>query len=173
MYVRTALACLCGFQDEPPSFPLVDVPDEEVSVPSVSMLPGLTAVQLDEDGLKEKKKQKLMKAGYEARERAKREKEREREERAAEERREEEERDRDLAGWASKLRKEQEAIMNRIKERSRRKVALTDRKSAASQARMKSIANLAADDRVPKKRRKAGGGTLLASCGGTIFDTGV
>lgn len=49
--------------------------------------------------------------------------------------------------------------MTRIKERNRRKAALNDRKSAASQARMKSIANLAADDRVPKKRRKAGGGT--------------
>ena len=48
--------------------------------------------------------------------------------------------------------------MTRIKERTRRKAALTDRKSAASQARMKSIANLAADDRLPKKRRKAGGG---------------
>lgn len=50
--------------------------------------------------------------------------------------------------------------MTRIKERNRRKAALNDRKSAASQARMKSIANLAADDRVPKKRRKAGGGTF-------------
>ncbi|KAI0716103.1 actin-like ATPase domain-containing protein [Cerioporus squamosus] len=134
-------------EEEPPSFPLVDVPDEE----------------LDEEGLKEKKKQKLMKAGYEARERAKREKEREREERVAEEKREEEERDRDLSGWASKLRKEQEAIMNRIKERNRRKAALTDRKSAASQARMKSIANLAADDRVPKKRRKAGGEDMFGA----------
>lgn len=65
-------------------------------------------MQLDEEQLKEKKKQRLMKAGYDARERAKREKEREREEREAEERREEEDRDRDLAGWASKLRKEQE-----------------------------------------------------------------
>ncbi|KAI0770954.1 actin-like protein Arp5p [Trametes elegans] len=127
--------------EEPPSFPLVDVPDEE----------------LDEDGLKEKRKQKLMKAGHEARERAKREKEREREEREAEEKREEEERDRDLTGWAAKLRREQEAIMTRIKERNRRRAALTDRKSAAAQARMKSIANLAADDRVPKKRRKAAG----------------
>ncbi|KAI0757685.1 actin-like ATPase domain-containing protein [Daedaleopsis nitida] len=129
-------------KEEVPTFPLVDVLDED----------------LDEDGLKEKKKQKLLKAGYEARERAKREKEREREERAAEEKRDEQERDRDLSGWASKLRREQEVIMTRIKERNRRKAALTDRKSAASQARMKSIANLAADDRLPKKRRKAGGG---------------
>ncbi len=151
-----------ALQEGPPSYPLVDVPDEEVSAPDPVVQSGLTAaVQLDEEGLKEKKKQKLMKAGYDARERAKREKEREREERVAEEKREEEERDRDLSGWASKLRKEQEAIMNRIKERNRRKAALTDRKSAASQARMKSIANLAADDRVPKKRRKAGGGASL------------
>lgn len=49
-----------------------------------------------------------MKAGYDARERAKKEKEREREEKLAEERREEEERERDLVAWSSRLRKEQE-----------------------------------------------------------------
>ncbi|KAL6305640.1 actin-like protein Arp5p [Sparassis latifolia] len=134
-------------EEEPPSFPLVDVPDAD----------------LDEDGLKEKKKQRLMKAGYDARERAKREKEREKEEREAEERREEEERDRDLAGWATKLRKEHQTIMNKIKERNRRRMALTDRKSAAAQARMKNIANLAADDRVPKKRRKNGGEDMFGA----------
>ncbi|KAJ3497819.1 hypothetical protein NMY22_g19662 [Coprinellus aureogranulatus] len=51
--------------DEPmeePSFPLVDVPDEE----------------LDEEGLKEKKRQRLLKSGWEFRMRAKKEKERER-----------------------------------------------------------------------------------------------
>ncbi|KAK7688182.1 hypothetical protein QCA50_008552 [Cerrena zonata] len=127
-------------EDESPSFPLLDVPDAD----------------LDEDGIKEKKKQRLMKAGYDARERARKEKEREREEKEAEERREEEERDRDLAGWANKMRKEHESIMSKIKERNRRRAALNDRKSAASQARMKSIANLAADERVPKRKRKAG-----------------
>ena len=50
--------------------------------------------------------------------------------------------------------------MNKIKERTRRKAALSDRKSAAAQARMKSIANLAADERVPKKRRKVNGGEI-------------
>jgi actin-related protein 5 len=108
--------------------------------------------------LKEKKKQKLMKAGYDARIRAKREKERDKEEREAEEKKEEEERDNDLAEWAGKLKKEQEALMTRIKDRARRKAALSDRKSALAQARMKNIATLAADDRVPKKKRKAGGG---------------
>ena len=48
--------------------------------------------------------------------------------------------------------------MERIKERNRRKAALSDRKSAAAQARMKNIASLAADERVGKKRRKGGGG---------------
>jgi hypothetical protein len=48
--------------------------------------------------------------------------------------------------------------MTKIKERGRRKAALSDRKSAAAQARMKNIASLAADERVSKKKRKAGAG---------------
>ncbi|KIP05326.1 hypothetical protein PHLGIDRAFT_74446 [Phlebiopsis gigantea 11061_1 CR5-6] len=129
-------------QEDVPTYPLLDVPDEE----------------LDEDGIKEKKKQRLLKAGYDARERTRKEKEREREEREAGERREEEERERDLESWAGKLRKEHEGIMTKIKERGRRRAALSDRKSAAAQARMKNIANLAADERVPKRKRKTGGG---------------
>ena len=55
-----------------------------------------------------------------------------------------------------------QALMAKIKDRSKRKAALTDRKSAAAQARMKNIASLAADDRVPKaKKRKGGGGAFL------------
>lgn len=50
--------------------------------------------------------------------------------------------------------------MTKIKERARRRAALGDRKSAAAQARMKSIASLAADERVPKKRRKINGGQI-------------
>ncbi|KAF8972586.1 chromatin remodeling complex subunit [Flammula alnicola] len=130
-----------GPQEEP-SFPLVDVPDAD----------------LDEEGLKEKKKQKLMKAGFEARARARKEKEREKEEKEQQEKKEEEERDVDLGGWSRKLRQEQEALMAKIKDRARRKAALTDRKSAAAQARMKNIASLAADDRVPKAKKRKGGG---------------
>ncbi|KAJ7356615.1 actin-like protein Arp5p [Mycena albidolilacea] len=130
-----------GEDTEEPTFPLVDTPDAD----------------LDEDGVKEKKKQKLMKAGFEARARARREKEREREERDKEELKEEEERQGDLGGWVRKMRSEQESLMTRIRERGRRKAALSDRKSAAAQARMKNIASLAADDRMPKKKRKGGG----------------
>ncbi|KAF5377282.1 hypothetical protein D9615_006449 [Tricholomella constricta] len=126
---------------EEPSFPLVDTPDAD----------------LDEEGLKDKRKQKLMKAGFEARARAKREKERERAEKEKEEKKEEEEREMDLGGWSRKMRQEQEALISKIKDRSRRKAALGDRKSAAAQARMKSIANLANDDRISKKKRKGGG----------------
>lgn len=109
--------------------------------------------------MKEKKKQKLLKAGFEARARARREKEKALEERAAEERKEDEERAADPSAWVTRVRAEHASVMERIKERNRRKAALGDRKSAASQARMKSIATLAADERVGKKRRKGGGGT--------------
>lgn len=81
-----------------PSFPLVDTPDAE----------------LDEEGVKEKRRQKLMKAGYDARVRARKEKEREREELEAKERAEAEERERDLPGWAGKLRTEHEVIYPRF-----------------------------------------------------------
>ena len=47
-----------------------------------------------------------MKAGFEARMRARREKEREAEEREAEERREREDRERDLSGWVDRMRRE-------------------------------------------------------------------
>jgi actin-related protein 5 len=111
--------------------------------------------------LKEKKKQKLLKSGFEARARARREKEKALEERAAEERKEDEERAADPSAWVTRVRAEHASVMERVKERNRRKAALGDRKSAASQARMKSIASLAADERVGKKRRKGGGGACL------------
>jgi hypothetical protein len=68
----------------------------------------INVYQLDEEQLKEKKKQKLMKAGWEARERARKEKEREREEREAEGKREEDERNENLSKWSGRLRKEHE-----------------------------------------------------------------
>jgi actin-related protein 5 len=83
------------------------------------------------------------------------------EERAAEERKEEEERIADPSAWVSRVRTEHASVMERIKERNRRKAALGDRKSAASQARIKSIASLAAEERVGKKRRKGGSGACV------------
>ena len=65
------------------TFPLLDVPDE----------------QLDEAGLKQKRHQRLLKSGVEARARAKVEKEQERVRKAEEERLDEERRINNLEGW--------------------------------------------------------------------------
>lgn len=114
---------------EEPTFPLVDTPDAD----------------LDEEGIKEKRKQRLMKAGYDARLRAKAEKAEEKrlEEEAL--KRDEDERVNNPRGWSAKMRKEYDDAINRIKERKRMKEMLSDRKSLAAQQRMKNITALASD----------------------------
>lgn len=74
------------------TFPLLDVPDEE----------------LDEAGLKEKRHQRLMKSNIEARQRAKEEKEAERERLAEEERLDTERRENDFENWINERRKARE-----------------------------------------------------------------
>ncbi|RAL11955.1 actin-related protein ARP5 [Aspergillus homomorphus CBS 101889] len=120
------------------SFPLLDVPDEE----------------LDEAGLKEKRHQRLMKSNVEARQRAKAEKEREKARQEEEERLDREKRENDFDNWLAERRANRQGILQRIKERDRLKADLGNRKSLASQMRMKTLANLAADG--PKKRRRGG-----------------
>jgi actin-related protein 5 len=89
--------------EEEPTWPLLDVPDEE----------------LDEDQKKEKKKQRLLKAGYDARLRTREQKAVDAAERVAEEKKEEEERERDLDGWSNKLRREHEVdLIRAVPERS-------------------------------------------------------
>ncbi|EAW13513.1 actin-related protein ARP5 [Aspergillus clavatus NRRL 1] len=127
--------------EEPPedmSFPLLDIPDEE----------------LDEAGLKEKRHQRLMKSNVEARQRAKAEKEREKIRQEEEERLDREKRENDFENWVAERRAARQNIIQRIKERDRMKADLGNRKSLASQMRMKTLANLAADG--PKKRRRGG-----------------
>ncbi|KAJ3562095.1 hypothetical protein NP233_g9789 [Leucocoprinus birnbaumii] len=136
-------------------------PDEPVNHLSLSLIPQTPSST--KKASRRKRNKRLLKAGYEARARARKEKEKEREEKEREEKKEEEERENDLEGWSNRLRSEQEALMTRIKDRARRKAALSDRKSAASQARMKNIANLANDDRVPKKKRKGGGEDMFGA----------
>ncbi|KAG8935906.1 Nuclear actin-protein involved in chromatin remodeling [Tulasnella sp. 418] len=130
---------------EEPTFPLLDVADSE----------------LDEESLKEKRRQKLMKGLHEARLRAKQEKEKEKAAAAEEERLEAIEREQNPDSWKDRWRKEHETVVTKLKNRERRKVDLQDRKSAASQSRMKSIANLTGEQPPLKKRRRKGGdGTL-------------
>ncbi|WEW59194.1 Nuclear actin-protein involved in chromatin remodeling [Emydomyces testavorans] len=120
------------------TFPLLDVPDEE----------------LDEAGLKEKRHQRLMKSNVDARQRAKEEKEREKARVAEEERLDTEKRTHQFEVWVDERRQARETIIQKIKERERMKADLGNRKSLASQIRMKTLANLAADG--PKKRRRGG-----------------
>ena len=120
------------------TFPLLDIPDD----------------QLDEAGLKEKRHQRLMKSNIEARQRAKEEKEREAARIAEEQRLDDEKRETDLESWLSERRAQRTAILAKIKERTRLKSDLGNRKSLASQMRMKTLASLASDG--PRKRRRGG-----------------
>lgn len=126
-------------EEEPPVFDLLDVPDE----------------QLDEAQIKAKRQQKLMKSNHEARARAKAEKEAEKARIAEEERLDRERRENDLESWLDEKRQARLEALAKIKERDRLKADLGNRKSLASQIRMKSIANLASD--TPTKKRRRGG----------------
>lgn len=130
-------------EQEAPDFSLLDVPDD----------------QLDEAGLKQKRQQRLLKSNYEARARAKAEKEAEKARIAEEARLDEERRINDLEGWLEEKRQARLAKLAQIKERERLKADLGNRKSLASQIRMKNIANLASDNPTGtsgRKRRRGG-----------------
>ncbi|KAI9832709.1 MAG: Nuclear actin-protein involved in chromatin remodeling [Phylliscum demangeonii] len=133
-----------------PAFPLLEIADDE----------------LDEAQLKQKRQQRLAKANVDARARAKAEKEREKARVEEERRRDEERRETDLDGWVEDRRRARQKLLQKIKERQRLKADLGNRKSLASQLRMKSIATLASDSPGAKKRRRAGGG------GGAEYDDG-
>ncbi|SPO05993.1 probable ARP5 - Actin-related protein [Cephalotrichum gorgonifer] len=122
-----------------PSFELLDIPDEE----------------LDEVGLKNKKQQRLAKANYEARQRAKAEKEAEKERIAEEKRKDDDRRKNDLENWLIERHEARAETLLKMKEKERLNKDLGNRKSLASQMRMKNIANLASDQ--PAKKRRRGG----------------
>ena len=124
---------------EEPDFSLLEVPDD----------------QLDETGIKQKRHQRLMKSNHEARARAKAEKEKEKARIAEEQRIDEERRENDLQGWLQDRRNARADLIQKMKDRERLKADLGNRKSLASQIRMKSIANLASDN--PTKKRRRGG----------------
>jgi actin-related protein 5 len=131
--------------DEIPTFPLVDIPDEE----------------LDEEGRKQKRQQRLVKSSYDARQRAKAEKDAENARQMEEVRKDTEARESDLQSWIANKRTARTTLINKLKDRQRLRTELTDRKSLASQMRMKSIANLASDTPTSssKKRRRGGANT--------------
>ncbi|QLG72535.1 hypothetical protein HG535_0D02430 [Zygotorulaspora mrakii] len=110
-------------------FDLLDIPDED----------------LTEDQVKEKKKQRILKASSDARNKVKEEKERlaqEAEEREVQDR---QWRESDLVGWIKDKRKKLSELVNRRKEKIKIKNEMKDRKSQISQNRMKNLATLAED----------------------------
>ncbi|KAK4155779.1 actin-like protein arp5 [Chaetomidium leptoderma] len=131
-------------EQEAPDFSLLDVPDD----------------QLDEASLKQKRQQRLMKSNHDARARAKAEKEAEKARVAELARLDEERRVNDLEGWLEAKHQARLAKLAQIKERDRLKADLGNRKSLASQIRMKNIANLASDTPTgasgSRKRRRGG-----------------
>lgn len=128
--------------------------EEEVEEPDFSLLT-IADDQLDEAGLKAKRHQRLMKSNHEARARAKAEKEKEKARIAEEKRLDEEKREKNLDGWLQDRRNARADLIQKMKDKERLKADLGNRKSLASQIRMKSIANLASDN--PTKKRRRGG----------------
>lgn len=144
-------------EEEEATFPLLDIPDE----------------QLDEAGLKQKRHQRLMKSNVDARARAKIEKEKEKARKAQEEMLENERRENDLEGWLDERRAARsvcikstqpqryptnlslQGMLQKLKDRERQKADLGNRKSLASQQRMKTLAALASDQ--PGRKRRRGG----------------
>lgn len=127
-------------EKEPPVTTLVDIPDD----------------QLDEANKKEKRKQKLMKANYDARQRAKKAKEVARLQDEELARLEEQKRKEDPVQWVSEIKQKRQNVIDRLRQRKRLASELADRRSRASQMRMKSIANLASDTPTSKRRKRGG-----------------
>jgi actin-related protein 5 len=133
-------------EDEITTYPLVDIADAE----------------LTEDQLKEKRKQRLMKANWEARERAKQAKAEEEEEARQRAAADAEWRARDLAGWSDAKRQQRLDLVAQIRERTKTLALLGDRKLQAAQQRMRTLATLA-DELAPtaaRKRRRNANSTI-------------
>lgn len=116
-------------QDMEAKFDLLDMPDEN----------------LTEEQIREKRKQRILKASFEARRKAKEEKEkkaREEEERMI---KDQKWRETDLEGWIKDKRRRLNDLINRRKEKLKMRGEMKDRKSQMSQNRMKNLATLAED----------------------------
>lgn len=119
-------------------FDLVDVPDEN----------------LTDDQIKEKRKQKFLKASLDARKKAKEEKERAAQEEQERQIKEQQWRETDLDGWIKDKRKRLGDLIAKRKENIKMRDEMKDRKSQMSQNRMKNLATLAEDSGRGTKRTR-------------------
>lgn len=123
----------------------IDEPEEELDPAIAWPLAEVPDVELSEEQVKEKRRQKLLKANYDARMRAKEEKQKEEEKKLNYQKEQEEWRERDLNDWCTSKRLELAQHIALFKKRAKLMEAMKDRKSMAAQKRMKSIADLAND----------------------------
>lgn len=110
-------------------FDLVEVPDEN----------------LTEDQIKEKRKQRFLKASLDARKKAKEEKERAAQEEEERKIKEQQWRETDLEGWIKEKRRRLGDLIAKRKDNIKMRDEMKDRKSQMSQNRMKNLATLAED----------------------------
>ncbi|ODV79974.1 actin-like ATPase domain-containing protein [Suhomyces tanzawaensis NRRL Y-17324] len=135
-----------GPVDPATAWPLVDIPDD----------------QLNDEQIKEKRKQKLLKGNYDARERNKEIQRQEEEAKLQREKEEIEWRERDLEDWSNSKRLKVAELIGKHTEKVKLLESFKDRKSMAAQQRMKNITDLANDQSVGasgnasnRKRRRA------------------
>lgn len=119
-------------------FDLVDVPDED----------------LTDDQKKEKRKQKLLKANLDARQKAKEEKLLMQKTIEEANRKDEQWRKEDLSGWIKDKRFKLSKLIKSRKDKLKLKEEMKDRKSQATQRRMKNLASLAEDSITNGKRSR-------------------
>ncbi|CEP62149.1 actin-related protein ARP5 LALA0_S04e08944g [Lachancea lanzarotensis] len=117
-------------ENETDKFDLVEIPDE----------------QLNEDQIREKRKQRLMKANLDARIKAKEERIRKEMEEEEARLKDESWRKDDLSGWVKNKRSKLNALLKSRKDKLKIKSDMKDRKSHAAQKRMKNIATLAEEN---------------------------
>lgn len=101
--------------------------------------------ELNEEQIKEKRKQRFLKASFDARQKAKEEKIRKQKEEEEARKKEEEWRNTNLASWIKDKRRKLAIVVKKRKDKVKLKEDMKDRKSQASQKRMKNLANLAED----------------------------
>ncbi|CCH61440.1 hypothetical protein TBLA_0E03860 [Henningerozyma blattae CBS 6284] len=109
---------------------LVDIPDD----------------QLSPEQIREKRKQRLLKANHEARKKAKEEKEKQRLEEEELKRKDQEWRETDLTGWIKDKRSILNELIKKRKDKIKIRDEMKDRKSQTFQNRMKNLATLAEDN---------------------------
>lgn len=134
---------------------------EEIDPATAWPLADVSDSELNDDDIKEKRRQKLIKSNYEVRMRMKEEKKREEEEKLQYEKDQKVWRERDLEDWCSAKRFELSQKISQYCKRAKIMEAMKDRKSMAAQQRMKNIADLANDkaltNSASKKRKRNAG----------------